>query len=180
MPKPRYRSPDGYYDVILKSALEDVSLTDAARSVLFFAATKPERNSAGERWVLSETALARDMCRPPERIRRALRELRKSGYATVVTERDEHGRVKRMTTVLNHEKVHAGAGPDRKVNVTYQQVSDRKVNNHPVVSYPPSDYGTSSDYGSVLSIERTKEDAHDLHFAPLRADVASFLREGED
>lgn len=152
-----YKSPAGTYECILKSALEDISLSDYARSVLFFAVTKPEHNNAGERWVLSETALVRDMRRPPERIRLALRELRRAGYASVVTERDEQGRVRRMTTVLNHEKVHAGAGFDRKVNATYQQVSDRKVNHHPVVSYPPSDYGTNSDYGSVLSNERTKE-----------------------
>ena len=41
--KPRYRSPEGTYERILKSALEDDRLTDAEFRVLLHLATKPER-----------------------------------------------------------------------------------------------------------------------------------------
>lgn len=165
--KPRYRSPDGTYEVILKSVLEDASLTDAARSVLFFAVTKPED------WVLSVTALARDMGRPLERVRLALRELRKAGYVSVTEVRGPDGRMKRRTSRLNrHMVIHAGQ--NQEVNATSLKDSFQEVNNHPQVSYPPSDYGSSSDYGSVLLIKKNQEKAHDSAYADAPADRADF------
>lgn len=98
-PKPRYRSPDGTFEVLLKSALEDVSISDAARSVLFYAATKKQD------WVLVVKAIARDMNRPEERVRLALRELRSAGYVSVTTVRSGEGTFQRRVSTLNRHKV---------------------------------------------------------------------------
>ncbi len=162
-----YRSPEGTYEMLLKSALEDTALSDHARSVLFFAAAKPERNRKGERWVLSETALARDMNRAPDRIRLALRELRKAGYLSTVTERDERGRVVRVTTSLNRETV--AVQPKTAECITAGRALEGDL---PPGGYLPPIESTvkSSEHGSVLSRRKNQRTTarFALRFAPCK------------
>ena len=94
-----YKSPEGTYKVLLKSFLEDTDLTDAEFRVAAYLATKPED------WVASLTQIARDLNRPPERVRLALRGLRAKGYAKVVEVRGPDRQWKRRPTMLAREKV---------------------------------------------------------------------------
>jgi DNA-binding MarR family transcriptional regulator len=108
-PPRRYRSPEGTFEVVLKSAMEDMTLSDAARSLLFFVACKPELTTRGELWVLVPEALAKDTGRSPAHIRRALTELRKAGYVSVTELRSPDRRFTRRLSTLNRWKV---AKPD--------------------------------------------------------------------
>ena len=202
----RYRSPEGTFEPVLKSALEDTGLTDAERSVLFFIATKPEFNGDGEPWVLSVAALARDMGRPEERIRRALRGLRRAGYVTAKQDR-ARGRFGRGVSVLNRAKVlKTGDRPrdveadsldgDRGVNANRRQETPwgdrrviltprhespgqhRKVNNRLTANYPSRDDCVNSDNGSVLLPEEPRE--ADRALADARARLPSSFEAGRE
>lgn len=94
-----HQSPAGTYEKVLKSVLENPSLTDAEFRVLLYAATKPED------WVLSAKQIAAAIGRSPDHVERALTGLRKKGYVSIVTTTDERNRYRRRTSHLNRHKV---------------------------------------------------------------------------
>jgi hypothetical protein len=134
-PEPRgYRSPPGTYECILKAVLENPEFSDAEFRVLLYLATKP----AG--WIASERQIAEALQRPPERIRLALRGLRKHGYLVLENPSRTQGRFDRRPSVLRREMV-------------LHPAQHQRVNHHPVVSYLYSEDCVDSDDGSVLLTE---------------------------
>lgn len=149
-----YRSPEGTYEVILKSALEDTKLTDAEFRVLMYATTKPHEPLP---WVFHHRKVAEELSWPEERARLALRGLTRHGYMALEVQRDEHGRIKGKVRTLRRELV---------VPIGYELPGsdvpagqNHRVNNHRVAGYPLSEYVSSSEDGTSLLVIQEAESA---------------------
>ncbi len=102
-----HRSPEGSFEVILKSALEDYALSSDEFRVVMYLAAKPERNQkTGELWRADPRLISYDLGWVCSRAERALRMLRRdTPYLREVTERKDNGRFGRQIWVLNRELV---------------------------------------------------------------------------
>lgn len=94
-----YRSPDGTWERIRKSVLEDYSLTGDEARLLNYAAAKP----AG--WVFYETAVVQETGWTAYSVRKAFTGLHKHGYLIRKPVRDDQGKAVKWNTTLNHAKV---------------------------------------------------------------------------
>jgi hypothetical protein len=158
-----YRSPDGTYEVLLKSFLEDASLTDAEFRVAAHLATKPDG------WELIPKAVAAALdgeTRWTEaKVRRALTGLRERGYLTVTQVRNADGTFGEYRASLCRDRTHYGketAGQNRyaesgapaascedsaspQVRTATQFTADRQNAQHRESTDLASDYGSSSE-----------------------------------
>jgi DNA-binding MarR family transcriptional regulator len=143
----RYRSPEGTYECIRKTAMEDASLTDAEFRVLLHLAGKPERNRDGEPWRVCPKAIAADLRGgsrwSEDKVEKALAGLNRKGYVPAEAERDRHGRITGWSRTLERGRVLYSQDESA-------QVSTRSQNSRAWKNAVYSDYGPSNDYGSVL------------------------------
>jgi hypothetical protein len=101
--KLRYRSPDGTYEILLKSFLEDSSLTDAEFRVAAHLAAKPEI------WEINPKAIAADLDGGSKwaeaKVRRALTRLCSRGYLVTTQERSADGTFGSYAAALDRSRV---------------------------------------------------------------------------
>ena len=158
----RHRSPDDSYEVMLKPALEDASLTDAEHRVVTHLATKPPA------WTLIPKAIAADLdggSRWTEaKVRRALTGLRAKGYVVTGQERNADGTFGGYSATLDRSRVlySETAGQDRcaetgspaaacedsassQLGTAAQFTGDRQNAQHIESTDLYSDYGSSSE-----------------------------------
>ena len=100
-----YRSPEGTWEPVRKSVLEDFTLPCAAFRLLAYLATKPAS------WVINEEHLIRVTGWPANRVRQGLRDLRKRGYFDEAVERKPSGTIVRREWTLPRDLV-VSAGHD--------------------------------------------------------------------
>jgi hypothetical protein len=95
-----HRSPDGTFEPILKSVLEDQTLTPCEFRILLYLSSKPDK------WIIVSKQIETALRWPPDRVRRALQGLRRGGYLTQEIQRDAAtGQVRRSVSRLNRDKV---------------------------------------------------------------------------
>jgi hypothetical protein len=102
-----HRSPEGSFEVVLKSVLEDYAISADEFRVVMYLAAKPERNKrTGELWRADPRLIAYDLGWAQSRAERALRMLRRdTSYLREVIERKPNGRYGRQFSVLNRKLV---------------------------------------------------------------------------
>jgi hypothetical protein len=162
-----YRSPVGTFESILKTVLEDFTLSPSAFRLLAYLITKP----AG--WVINEKQLIFASAWKPNMVRMALRELRRSGLIEDAVVRGADGVIKgHESHLLRHlvvaespgrnqrEEIPPGGetspGPDLPVQEK-PQVGTSERFHHPVVPPPGGETSPIEKTVEVLS-----EDGKDL------------------
>jgi DNA-binding MarR family transcriptional regulator len=147
-----YRSPEGTFERIRKSVLEDYTLTGDEMQVLMYAAAKPPG------WEFHEGAVVRETGWTAYKVGKAFTGLRKRGYLRREQERDERGRAVRWVTTLNRDVLIAPDKPQARttlpgygiVAVTSEdtrssQVGTTMTENHSVEFRPPRENSGFSD-----------------------------------
>ena len=124
-PNPGHRSPEGTYEKVLKSVLEDPSFTLAEFRALMYLVTKPEG------WIIRETQLAEAAGLEADMARRALIGLRTKGCIETQATRGEHGSFSEHTSRLLRDRVvkpaKAQAGTSAAENATVDTASVAKT-----------------------------------------------------
>lgn len=152
-----YRSPEGTYEPVLKSVLEDWTLTDAERSLLLYLATKPGG------WKFYTAQLTRIIPRPERTIRRVLAALVRKGYLTKERIRDG-GTFSEFFYLLRRERLLALPGDKSAGRLQY-------AGNEPLeltcenVSLPRSDHSAalphSGDLADIVSTDVVSDYSQD-------------------
>lgn len=149
-----YRSPDGTFERIRKSVLEDYKLTGDEAQMINYAAAKPEG------WVFYETKVAEETGWTRHKVRMAFRGLRKHGYFVVGQDRDAKGKIVGSVTRLDYDKVIApdkprsepgGGNPSAGSDLHVLDVLPGQIQEDgkpPGGETPTSDYSATSDYPS--------------------------------
>jgi MarR family len=170
-PKPPYRSPDGTWECILKSVLEDPALTNAEFRLLLYLATKPPG------WEIHVSHLVQVLERTRYEVTKALTGLRRQGYVVDRAARDETGKVESWAAGLRRELVLHLAGDESaqvvpteqesvpveltSVNGASAQVTSTEQDYHSLVIQPHREDSVSSDYSPDQSESPGGEPAPD-------------------
>jgi hypothetical protein len=148
-PNQGHQSPEGTYEKVFKSVLEDPSFTLAEFRALLYLVTKPDG------WVIRESQLAQALGWKPNMARRALIGLRTKGYIKTQAARDERGGFSRHASRLRRGLVikpgKAQAGPTVAENAI---VDSATVAENAIVE-PTSQNGTSPQVGSTVAFHHS-------------------------
>jgi hypothetical protein len=116
---PAYQSPDGTYEKVLKSVLEDTSFTFAEFRVLLYLATKPDD------WIIRQKQLEQALDIGVLCAKHALAGLRARGYIEVQEVRASNGKFSKRISRLCRDLVIKEETPGQSTGSVIDRVGDR-------------------------------------------------------